>query len=229
MRRHWSPRPAVATSPRSPSSTRDGIGGACVLWDCVPSKTFIASTGVRTELRRAPRSGVRHRDSRTPRSRCRRSTTVSRRWPRSQSADIGRPVTQRGGHPRRRPRRARRRHARHGRAPRQGHHTGRLDERAEGRRRADRHRRQPPRAAQREARRRANPELAPALRPRPSCPNTSSSSGPVSPEPSSVNAYTELGVTVTVVASRDQILPHEDSDAAAVLEEAVRRARRASW
>ena len=34
------------------------------------------------------------------------------------------------------------------------------------------------------------------------------------------NAYTELGVPVTVVASRDQILPHEDSDAAAVLEEA---------
>ena len=41
-----------------------------------------------------------------------------------------------------------------------------------------------------------------------------------------VNAYTELGVKVTVVASRDQILPHEDSDAAAVLEERVRRARR---
>ena len=34
-----------------------------------------------------------------------------------------------------------------------------------------------------------------------------------------LNAYTELGVNVTVVASRDQILPHEDSDAAAVLEE----------
>ena len=34
-----------------------------------------------------------------------------------------------------------------------------------------------------------------------------------------VNAYTELGVTITVVASRDQILPHEDSDAAAVLED----------
>ncbi|MGC7322466.1 FAD-dependent oxidoreductase, partial [Mycobacteroides abscessus subsp. massiliense] len=32
----------------------DGIGGACVLFDCVPSKTFIASTGVRTDLRRAP-------------------------------------------------------------------------------------------------------------------------------------------------------------------------------
>ena len=28
-----------------------------MLWDCVPSKTFIASTGVRTELRRAPDLG----------------------------------------------------------------------------------------------------------------------------------------------------------------------------
>jgi NAD(P)H dehydrogenase (quinone) len=35
----------------------DGIGGAAVLYDCVPSKTFIASTGVRTELRRAPDLG----------------------------------------------------------------------------------------------------------------------------------------------------------------------------
>jgi pyruvate/2-oxoglutarate dehydrogenase complex dihydrolipoamide dehydrogenase (E3) component len=35
----------------------DGVGGAAVLYDCVPSKTFIASTGVRTELRRAPQLG----------------------------------------------------------------------------------------------------------------------------------------------------------------------------
>jgi NAD(P)H dehydrogenase (quinone) len=35
----------------------DGIGGAAVLYDCVPSKTFIASTGVRSELRRAPHLG----------------------------------------------------------------------------------------------------------------------------------------------------------------------------
>ncbi|EUA07339.1 pyridine nucleotide-disulfide oxidoreductase family protein [Mycobacterium xenopi 4042] len=34
-----------------------------------------------------------------------------------------------------------------------------------------------------------------------------------------VNAYTELGVTVTVVASRDRVLPYEDADAALVLEE----------
>ncbi|MGB3696121.1 MAG: NAD(P)H-quinone dehydrogenase [Gordonia sp. (in: high G+C Gram-positive bacteria)] len=37
----------------------DGIGGACVLWDCVPSKTFIASTGIRTEVRRAEGLGVK--------------------------------------------------------------------------------------------------------------------------------------------------------------------------
>jgi pyruvate/2-oxoglutarate dehydrogenase complex dihydrolipoamide dehydrogenase (E3) component len=37
---------------------RDGMGGACVLDDCVPSKTFIASAGVRVELRRADELGV---------------------------------------------------------------------------------------------------------------------------------------------------------------------------
>lgn len=36
----------------------DGVGGACVLYDCVPSKTFIASTGIRTETRRASELGV---------------------------------------------------------------------------------------------------------------------------------------------------------------------------
>src|SRR4051794_30158657 len=37
---------------------RDGMGGACVLDDCVPSKTFISSAGVRVELRRATDLGV---------------------------------------------------------------------------------------------------------------------------------------------------------------------------
>ncbi|MDV7355576.1 NAD(P)H-quinone dehydrogenase [Rhodococcus oxybenzonivorans] len=36
----------------------DGVGGACVLYDCVPSKTFIASTGVRTDMRRATDLGI---------------------------------------------------------------------------------------------------------------------------------------------------------------------------
>ena len=29
---------------------RDGLGGACVLYDCVPSKTFIASSGALANL-----------------------------------------------------------------------------------------------------------------------------------------------------------------------------------
>ncbi|MFT4086656.1 MAG: NAD(P)H-quinone dehydrogenase [Gordonia sp. (in: high G+C Gram-positive bacteria)] len=36
----------------------DGVGGACVLQDCVPSKTFIASTGIRTEIRKAADLGI---------------------------------------------------------------------------------------------------------------------------------------------------------------------------
>jgi len=37
---------------------RDGVGGACVLYDCVPSKTFIASAGGRTAVREAGSLGV---------------------------------------------------------------------------------------------------------------------------------------------------------------------------
>src|SRR4051795_5575019 len=38
---------------------RDGAGGACVLSDCVPSKTFIASSDVVTAFRGAESLGVR--------------------------------------------------------------------------------------------------------------------------------------------------------------------------
>ncbi len=51
---------AAARDPAVASVTvvdADGVGGAAVLCDCVPSKTFIASTGLRTELRRATRLG----------------------------------------------------------------------------------------------------------------------------------------------------------------------------
>jgi NAD(P)H dehydrogenase (quinone) len=37
---------------------RDGMGGACVLDDCVPSKTFISSAGVRVDLHRASELGL---------------------------------------------------------------------------------------------------------------------------------------------------------------------------
>ncbi|WP_197496716.1 FAD-dependent oxidoreductase, partial [Mycobacterium sp. 1274761.0] len=66
----------------------DGIGGACVLWDCVPSKTLIASTGVRTELRRANPLGfdIAIEDAKISLSQIHtRVKTLAR----SQSADIG--------------------------------------------------------------------------------------------------------------------------------------------
>jgi dihydrolipoamide dehydrogenase len=66
----------------------DGIGGACVLYDCVPSKTFIASTGVRTELRRASglgfEIGIDDAKISLPQINNRVKTLA-----RSQSADIG--------------------------------------------------------------------------------------------------------------------------------------------
>src|SRR5215831_4070211 len=37
---------------------RDGMGGACVLTDCVPSKTLIATSDRVTALRDAPQVGV---------------------------------------------------------------------------------------------------------------------------------------------------------------------------
>src|ERR1700754_4801464 len=37
---------------------RDGMGGACVLDDCVPSKTLISSAGIRVDLHRAPDLGI---------------------------------------------------------------------------------------------------------------------------------------------------------------------------
>src|SRR5262245_41181012 len=38
---------------------RDGLGGACVLYDCVPSKTFIASAGARANFHNADELGIR--------------------------------------------------------------------------------------------------------------------------------------------------------------------------
>ena len=66
----------------------DGIGGACVLFDCVPSKTLIASTGVRTELRRADGLGfdIAIEDAKISLEQIHnRVKTLAR----SQSADIG--------------------------------------------------------------------------------------------------------------------------------------------
>ena len=197
----------------------DGIGGACVLWDCVPSKTFIASTGVRTELRRAPDLGyaLEFEDAKIslPKINERVKTLAG-----AQSADISERLRSEGVT------------LIDGRGelvddvPGMAAHTVKVTGHdgeitklkadvvliATG----------------------ASPRVLPNAEPdgervlnwrqlydldeRPEH-LIVVGSGVTGAE--FVNAYTELGVAVTVVASRDQILPHEDSDAAAVLEEVL--------
>lgn len=195
----------------------DGIGGACVLWDCVPSKTFIASTGVRTELRRAPNLGysldLDQAKISLPQINERVKTLAS-----AQSSDIAQRMRSEGidlidG-------------------------RGELIDDVPG---MAQHRIKVTSSDGRVRQLTADVVLiATGASPR-VLPNAAPDgdrilnwrqlydldilpehlvvvgSGVTGAE--FVNAYTELGVTVTVVASRDQILPHEDSDAAAVLEE----------
>lgn len=195
----------------------DGIGGAAVLVDCVPSKAFIASTGVRTELRRAEGLGfdIKIDDARISLAQINnRAKTLAA----SQSADIGSQLLSAGvrviggraeliddapGLARHRVKFT----CRDGR-------TGVLDADvvliATG----------------------ASPRVLPSAVPDgdriltwrqvyelDELPDHLIIVGSGVTGAEFCNAYTELGVPVTVVASRDQILPHEDSDAAAVLEE----------
>ncbi|MGZ8748915.1 MAG: NAD(P)H-quinone dehydrogenase, partial [Mycobacterium sp.] len=196
----------------------DGIGGACVLWDCVPSKTFIASTGVRTELRRASGLGfdIAIEDAKISLDQIHnRVKTLAK----SQSTDIGHQLLREGVT------------VVHGR--------GELVDDTSG---MAHHRVKVTTAGGRVGTLKADVVLiATGASPR-VLPNAKPDgerilnwrqlydltelprhlvivgSGVTGAE--FCNAYTELGVPVTVVASRDQILPHEDSDAAAVLEEA---------
>jgi len=195
----------------------DGIGGACVLFDCVPSKTFIASTGVRTELRRASGLGfdigIEDAKISLPQINNRVKTLA-----RSQSADIGTQLLREKVN------------VVAGRGeliddvPGMAHHRVRVTTNdgkvgilkadvvliATG----------------------ASPRVLPTAVPDGERILTWRQLYDLTELPEHLvivgsgvtgaefcNAYTELGVTVTVVASRDQILPHEDSDAAAVLEE----------
>jgi dihydrolipoamide dehydrogenase len=195
----------------------DGIGGACVLFDCVPSKTFIASTGVRTELRRASGMGfdIGIDDARIslPQINNRVKTLA-----RSQSADIGTQLL------REKVNVVQGRGELTDAVPGMAHHRVKVTTpngqvgvlkadvvlMATG----------------------ASPRVLPNAEPDgeriltwrqlydlPELPEHLVIVGSGVTGAEFCNAYTELGVTVTVVASRDQILPHEDSDAAAVLEE----------
>jgi NAD(P)H dehydrogenase (quinone) len=197
----------------------DGIGGACVLWDCVPSKTFIASTGVRTELRRAPNLGyaLEFEDAtiELPKINDRVKTLAA-----AQSADIAARLRSDGVT------------LIEGQGelvddvPGMAAHTVQVTAHegtvtqltadvvliATG----------------------ASPRVLPNAEPDgqrilnwrqlydlDKLPEHLVVVGSGVTGAEFVNAYTELGVAVTVVASRDQILPHEDSDAAAVVEDAL--------
>ena len=197
----------------------DGLGGACVLWDCVPSKTFIASTGVRTELRRAPELGYDFdfEDAKIslPKIHERVKSLAA-----AQSADIAERLRSEGvtliaG-----------RGELCDSVPGMAQHSIKVT--------ADDGTTSVLQADVVLIATGASPRVLPGAKPDgerilnwrqlydlDTLPEHLVVVGSGVTGAEFVNAYTELGVTVTVVASRDQILPHEDSDAAAVLEDAL--------
>lgn len=214
---------ALVAAAKGPETARvtvidsDGIGGACVLWDCVPSKTFIASSGVRTELRRAPHLGfnIHFTDAEIELSQIHdRVKSLAA----AQSADIAEQLVDAGVEV----------IAGRGelidREPGLAHHRVRVTTAdgaaisileadvvliATG----------------------ASPRVLPNAEPDDEriltwrqlydlheLPEHLVVVGSGVTGAEFTNAYTELGVKVTVVASRDRVLPHEDTDAARVLE-----------
>jgi pyruvate/2-oxoglutarate dehydrogenase complex dihydrolipoamide dehydrogenase (E3) component len=195
----------------------DGVGGACVLYDCVPSKTFIASTGVRTELRRASGLGfdIGIDDAKISLVQINnRAKTLAR----SQSADIGAQLL------------AHKVHVVSGWAELIDDVPGMASHRVKVVRNDG-----PSGVLKADVvliATGATPRVLPGAVPDgerilnwrqlydlTELPEHLVIVGSGVTGAEFCNAYTELGVPVTVVASRDQILPHEDSDAAAVLEE----------
>ena len=189
--------PACSTTAcrRRPSSPRPASGSTCT----------------------APRSSASRRTGRPSPSTCRAVNARVKRLALAQSADIR---AKRQGRASDRPG--------HGRAsarPRPGTPTSSRPARptatrgAARRRRADRHRRDPAGARRRPPGRRAHPDLAPGLRPDRAARAPDRRSAPASPAPSSLAPTSRSGVRVTLVSSRDRVMPHEDADAAAVLED----------
>ncbi|HEY2448597.1 MAG TPA: FAD-dependent oxidoreductase, partial [Mycobacterium sp.] len=195
----------------------DGLGGAAVLFDCVPSKTFIASTGVRTELRRAPRLGfdidIDDAKISLPEINQRVKTLAA-----AQSDDINSELVSAG--------------------VKVVAGRGELIDAAPG---LATHRIQATAADGTTSSydadvvliaTGASPRELPSAQPDgeriltwrqlydlDTLPDHLIVVGSGVTGAEFVNAYTELGVDVTVVASRDRVLPYEDADAAAVLEE----------
>lgn len=195
----------------------EGIGGSCVLWDCVPSKTFIASTGVRTELRRAPDLGFHLTMDGAAMSLAQIHNRV-KALAAAQSQDITAQLEASGVQ------------VLAGRAelgdkhPGQAHHRVRVATADGGERMLD--------ADVVLIATGATPRILPGAEPDgeriltwrqlydlDTLPEHLVVVGSGVTGAEFVHAYTELGVKVTVVASRDRVLPHEDHDAALVLED----------
>ncbi|OOK67277.1 NAD(P)H dehydrogenase [Mycobacterium kansasii] len=200
----------------------DGIGGAAVLDDCVPSKTFIASTGLRTELRRAQRLGfdidIDDAKISLPQIHARVKALAA-----EQSADITAQLLGMGVHviagraelidptPGLARHRVKATHSDSGPdGPVSSEHDADVVLIATG----------------------ASPRELPSARPDgeriltwrqlydlEALPQHLIVVGSGVTGAEFVHAYTEFGVQVTVVASRDRVLPYEDADAALVLEE----------
>ena len=195
---------------------RDGVGGACVLSDCVPSKTFIASAGVATG-----------RPRRRPRLHAPTADAVARRPARGSTSGSSEP---RAGPVRRHRAPA----SSAGRALIAGHRRARRRPRPvctrRGRPADGGARRSPPTSCS-----------SPPAPPPASLPDAEPDgeriltwrqlydlaelpehlvvvgSGVTGAEFAS--AYVAMGVEVTLVSSRDRVLPGEDADAAAVLQD----------
>lgn len=229
---------AAAKGPEVVSVTvvdADGLGGACVLWDCVPSKTFIASSGVRTELRRAPRLGfdIHFTDAEIELDKIHERV---KSLAAAQSADIRTQLVNTGVE------------VIAGRGelvdpePGLAHHRVRVTEHG-GSAGLDGGEVKPGPPHQSSGTQRvldadvvliatgARPRTLPGAEPDDeriltwrqlydlhTLPEHLVVVGSGVTGAEFVNAYTELGVKVTVVASRDRVLPHEDPDAARVLE-----------
>ena len=195
----------------------EGLGGACVLYDCVPSKTFIASAGARSAFRDADELGIRTGNA---------DADVDlpvvhgrvRGLALAQSADVRARVLREGI-------RVINGYARFSdRSPGLARHevtvtanTGQTETLdadtvlvATG----------------------ATPRILPGAEPDgdriltwrqiydlPALPEHLVVIGSGVTGAEFASAYTEMGVDVTLVSSRDRVLPHEDADAAAVLED----------
>jgi dihydrolipoamide dehydrogenase len=196
---------------------RDGLGGACVLYDCVPSKTFIASSGARASMHGLAELGIltdmaeTSIDLRTVHGRVKGLALA-------QSADIRARVQREGvrviiGEARF-----------HDEEPGLAQHKVLVT----------------PRSGEPEVldadvvliATGATPRVLPGAVPDGErildwrqlydlreLPEHLAVIGSGVTGAEFASAYTEIGVKVTVVSSRDRVLPHEDADAAAVLEE----------